>query len=174
MTWSSGLGSATPEVCSRRDAALDEAVTAFEQLGHVFETARARRDRADLLMEVGQDQEAIALYEAALSVFEELRAVGEATRVRAVINRRAKPAAPRRSAPRKPTSGWGALTRTELEIVEEVCGGRSNPQVAERLGISRRTVEAHLRSVYSKIGVSTRLALSVAHRDRASVAPGHP
>lgn len=59
-------------------------------------------------------------------------------------------------------SGWSALTPTEREVAEEVCSGRSNPQVAARLGISRRTVEAHLRNVYMKLGVPTRLALAVA------------
>ena len=63
---------------------------------------------------------------------------------------------------------WSTLTRAEREVAEEVCAGRSNPQVAERLGISRRTVEAHLRSVYRKLGVSSRLALAVAHFERAA------
>jgi DNA-binding CsgD family transcriptional regulator len=53
--------------------------------------------------------------------------------------------------------------------VEEVCGRRSNPQVAERLGISRRTVQAHLRSIYAKVGVSTRLALAVVYREQEPV-----
>jgi DNA-binding CsgD family transcriptional regulator len=58
-------------------------------------------------------------------------------------------------------------------VVEEVCAGRSNAQVAERLGVSRRTVEAHLRSVYAKLRVPTRLGLSVLYRERptAPLAP---
>jgi DNA-binding CsgD family transcriptional regulator len=62
---------------------------------------------------------------------------------------------------------WSTLTPAEREVAEEVCTGRSNPQVAERLGISRRTVEAHLRSVYRKLGVSSRLALAVGYFQRA-------
>ncbi len=58
------------------------------------------------------------------------------------------------------------MTPTELEVVEEVCSGRSNTEVAVRLGVSRRTVEAHLRSVYRKLDVKTRLALSVAYQSR--------
>jgi DNA-binding CsgD family transcriptional regulator len=91
--------------------------------------------------------------------------VPEADRVRARLAR-LSPATQRRPAPRRAQSGWEALTPTECEVVEEVCGGRSNPQVAERLGISRRTVEAHLRSIYAKLGISTRLALAIAYRDR--------
>lgn len=64
-------------------------------------------------------------------------------------------------------TGWEALTPTEREVVEEVCAGRSNGQVAERLGISRRTVEAHLRSIYAKVGVATRLALALEYKQRA-------
>jgi DNA-binding CsgD family transcriptional regulator len=61
-----------------------------------------------------------------------------------------------------PGAEWSELTPAEREVVEEVCAGRSNPQVAERLGISRRTVETHLRNIYTKLGVPTRLALAVA------------
>lgn len=47
--------------------------------------------------------------------------------------------------------------------MREVAAGRSNGAVAELLGVSRRTVEAHLRSIYTKLGVSTRVQLAVVH-----------
>jgi len=152
-----------------RDAdALEEAAGVFEQLGHRFEAAVARAERAELLLAQGDTAEATGLFERSLSDYDDIGATFEADRVRARLAR-LSPSGERRPAPRRAVTGWEALTPTEHEVVEEVCGGRSNPQVAERLGISRRTVEAHLRSIYAKIGVSTRLALAVAYREREPV-----
>jgi len=55
------------------------------------------------------------------------------------------------------------LTATELLVVRGVAGGASNGEVAEMLGVSRRTIEAHLRSIYTKLGVSTRVRLALAY-----------
>ena len=50
------------------------------------------------------------------------------------------------------------LTPRELEVLRLVAQGLTNEQVAEDLVISPRTVETHLTSIYSKIGVSSRSA----------------
>ncbi len=52
----------------------------------------------------------------------------------------------------------GRLTRREAEVLRLVAEGLTDPQVAERLYLSPRTVGQHLRSIYNKLGVSTRLA----------------
>jgi ATP/maltotriose-dependent transcriptional regulator MalT len=44
------------------------------------------------------------------------------------------------------------LTAREREIAALVCDGRTNREVAEQLVLSARTVEAHLRSIYGKLG----------------------
>jgi DNA-binding CsgD family transcriptional regulator len=49
-----------------------------------------------------------------------------------------------------------SLTARENEVLGLLDQDLSNPQIAERLFISRRTVEAHLRSIYDKLGVKTR------------------
>ena len=48
------------------------------------------------------------------------------------------------------------LTPRELEVLELVRKGLANKQIARRLGISERTVKAHLTSVFSRIGVVDR------------------
>jgi DNA-binding NarL/FixJ family response regulator/tetratricopeptide (TPR) repeat protein len=53
-----------------------------------------------------------------------------------------------------------ALTPREREIAELVAAGRTNREVAEQLVLSSRTVEAHLRSVYGKLGVRSRVELA--------------
>lgn len=50
------------------------------------------------------------------------------------------------------------LTAREVEVLRVVAQGLTNAQVAERLVISPRTVDTHLTSIYSKIGVSSRTA----------------
>jgi DNA-binding NarL/FixJ family response regulator len=50
------------------------------------------------------------------------------------------------------------LTAREVEVLRLVAQGLTNDQVAEQLVISPRTVNTHLTSIFSKIGVSTRSA----------------
>lgn len=50
------------------------------------------------------------------------------------------------------------LTGREVEVLRSVARGMSNAQVAAELFISPRTVDAHLTSIYAKLGVSSRTA----------------
>lgn len=59
---------------------------------------------------------------------------------------------------RKRLSGYG-ITRREGDIVRLVVRGFTNAEIAEQLCISLRTVENHLRSLYSKVGVNSRTGL---------------
>jgi transcriptional regulator of acetoin/glycerol metabolism/DNA-binding CsgD family transcriptional regulator len=59
-----------------------------------------------------------------------------------------------------PTPRWADLTNTERNVVEFVLEGFTNRQVAERMFVSRYTVDYHLRSIFKKLGVSSRVELS--------------
>jgi NarL family two-component system response regulator YdfI len=50
------------------------------------------------------------------------------------------------------------LTDRELEVLAGVAGGERSKEIAYRLGITERTVKAHLSSIYSKLGVDNRAA----------------
>lgn len=52
------------------------------------------------------------------------------------------------------------LSARELEIASAAAAGLYNKQIANNLAISVRTVENHLRSIYAKVGVTTRTQLS--------------
>jgi DNA-binding NarL/FixJ family response regulator len=50
----------------------------------------------------------------------------------------------------------GGLTKREAAVLVALARGRSNPQIAEELSISRKTVSSHLEHIYTKLSVSTR------------------
>jgi HD-GYP domain-containing protein (c-di-GMP phosphodiesterase class II) len=50
----------------------------------------------------------------------------------------------------------GGLTRREAAVLVSLGRGRSNPEIADELCISRKTVSSHLEHIYAKLGVSTR------------------
>ena len=60
----------------------------------------------------------------------------------------------------RPAAGWGSLTPTERQVVELVVDGLANPQIAERLLMSRGTVKAHLAHIYRKLAVANRAELA--------------
>lgn len=64
---------------------------------------------------------------------------------------------PRGPDPRQ--TGWESLTWSERRIIDLVCEGLSNPQIGERLHISRRTVSTHLYRIFKKVHVSSRAEL---------------
>lgn len=59
----------------------------------------------------------------------------------------------------RPVSGWASLTQAERGVSELVRQGFTNPEVAERLFVSPRTVQAHLSRVFAKLGIATRREL---------------
>jgi DNA-binding CsgD family transcriptional regulator len=61
---------------------------------------------------------------------------------------------------RKATAGLAGLSDTEQSVAALAIQGFTNRDVAERLFMSRFTVDSHLRSIYRKLGVNSRLALS--------------
>lgn len=68
----------------------------------------------------------------------------------------------RRVVSRRPQStGWESLTKAERDVVRLVREGLTNPEIGRRLCISRRTVQAHLAHVYTKLDMHSRGELSV-------------
>jgi len=56
------------------------------------------------------------------------------------------------------TATGGELTERELEVLRGVAQGERSKEIALRLGISERTVKAHLASIYNRLGVDSRAA----------------
>jgi DNA-binding CsgD family transcriptional regulator len=60
---------------------------------------------------------------------------------------------------RRPSSGWESLTPAERDVIRLVCDGLANKDIATRLFVSPKTVQAHLTHVYTKLGLSSRVQL---------------
>jgi DNA-binding CsgD family transcriptional regulator len=60
----------------------------------------------------------------------------------------------------RPKWGWQSLTEAELGIVRLVAEGRSNPEIAERFYLTRRTVRAHVSSALRKLDLASRVELA--------------
>lgn len=128
---------------------LEAALVLFGELGLPYEAARTRLLPAGTV--AGVDREtAVAEASAALRAFDALGADRDADAAAGLLRSLGAKAA--RSAPR----GIGVLTRREREILILLGEGLSNPAISERLYISRRTVEHHVASVLTKLGLSGR------------------
>lgn len=130
---------------------LDAAVSRFTRLGMPYEAARARLMLAEAVRssepEVGE-----AEARAALRAFEGLGAGRDADAAAALL--RALGVKVARTGPRS----VGMLTKREQEVLELLGQGLSNPEIAERLYLSRRTVEHHVAHILSKLGLRNRTA----------------
>jgi predicted ATPase/class 3 adenylate cyclase/DNA-binding CsgD family transcriptional regulator len=60
---------------------------------------------------------------------------------------------------KRASSGWASLTPAELDVVRLVSEGLTNSEIATRLFISPRTVQAHLTHVYTKLDLTSRVKL---------------
>ena len=64
-------------------------------------------------------------------------------------------------------SGMGSLTKRELEIAELITDRLTNPQIAGKLFLSKKTVETHIRNVFRKLGAQSRVEVArTVERDR--------
>lgn len=130
-----------------------------------MEHAQAAELAAVGLARAGRLEEAAADALAALRSYDEVGAHHAASQARARLAAAGIRLRGHRAPPR-PTTGWGALTRTEETVARHVATGMSNPEVAELLFVSRRTVETHVSHVLAKLGLRSRseLVLFVARR----------
>ncbi|MFF9119283.1 LuxR C-terminal-related transcriptional regulator [Streptomyces massasporeus] len=61
---------------------------------------------------------------------------------------------------KEPAAGLAGLTPQQLRIARHVAEGATNREVAQRLAVSTRTVDYHLRNVFAALGVRSRIELA--------------
>jgi predicted ATPase/DNA-binding CsgD family transcriptional regulator len=123
--------------------------------------AEAERDSADVPIparEVGPHEETVRAARSALGEdrFAEAWAAGRAMTMAEAMAAAEASVAPAEAA--APTGDAGPLTPREAEVLRLVARGLTDAEVADALVLSRRTVHAHLRSVYRKLGLGSRSA----------------
>src|SRR6185436_19443786 len=67
-----------------------------------------------------------------------------------------------RGARGRPKSGWDALTDTERKVAALVVVGLSNPDIAARMYLSRRTVQSHVSNILRKLSLTSRVEVAIA------------
>ncbi|WP_162453204.1 LuxR C-terminal-related transcriptional regulator [Phytoactinopolyspora mesophila] len=127
---------------------LETALPQFAMAGLPLEEARTRLAISQLIAASAPDV-AVSEARAALRVFDTLAAAADAD---ATAHHLRSLGEPGRAAPR----GEGTLTRREKEVLAHIAEGLTNGEIAQRLYISRRTVEHHVSRIFAKLGVDTR------------------
>jgi DNA-binding CsgD family transcriptional regulator len=148
--------------------AMVDAVALYRASPRPDELGAACEDAGVLLASAKRLEEAAPLWEEAIGLYERLGADRDVARVLAQLRSAGVKRGSRRPHVRA-TSGWESLTETEHKVVALVAQRLSNPEVAERLFISRHTVESHLKHIYRKLGLSSRLELAALADQRSTV-----
>jgi len=119
-----------------------------------YERALTQIARAALLARMGDAAGATAALDAARAVCEPLGAAPALARADALAIALAAPVAAHSSSAVLPYD----LTAREVEVLRLLAAGMTNPQIADDLYLSPRTVGQHLRSIFRKLDVNTRSA----------------
>jgi DNA-binding CsgD family transcriptional regulator len=146
---------------------FEEALRLHAEADQPFERARTELLYGGFLRRGRRRKEAREHLRVALDLFEQLRAEPWAESARTELR------ASGETARRRDPSTIDDLTPQELQIAGFVAGGASNKEVAAQLFLSPRTIDAHLRNVFAKLGITSRRQLARLELDgqRASAPP---
>ncbi len=163
--WVTGSGLPVPAAALARceglladsDAAVDHFAAALRHdhsAQRPFERARNELALGEALRRRRRRSEARIYLRNALEVFEKLGTAPWAERARAELR------ASGETASKRDQSTLEQLTPQEMRIALFASRGASNPDIAAKLFLSRRTVEYHLHKVFTKLGVTSRAELT--------------
>ncbi len=152
-----GLGLATLGIVTGGDRGVEMLRESLEPL----ETAKAELERARALLALGMSlrrgRHARDAREPLRSALDLSKRLGAAPLAEVALTElRAAGGRPRRER----SSGLDSLTPRERQVAELAASGLANPEIAEQLFVTRKTVEAHLGAIYRKLDVSSREQLS--------------
>ena len=123
---------------------------------------------AGRLLPASRAADAVPLLETALASYSAAGAERDAARVRSLL--RARGVRPPGGVPH-PAPDWPELTESEFAVVSLVAQGATNREVADRLYLSPYTVNSHLRHVFTKLGLRSRVELARLAAQRGTPAP---
>ena len=139
-----------------RDAALLlAAAQRYADASRPLLRAMALEGAADLFVDAGDRDQARAAFTSAVEVYDSLGAATDVARLQARFRAHGIRRGPH-SKHRQARSGWDSLTATEIKVAAFVEEGLSNPEIAARLMLSRRTVATHVSHILKKLDVHSR------------------
>ena len=119
--------------------------------------ASALEDLGRVLTERGDNLRSVKVLDQALVVTTEVGATWDSARIRSRLRRLGVRRRP--SAVERPKTGLESLTRTEVAVARLAAEGNTDRQIAEKLFISPHTAHTHLRHIFEKLGVNSRVHL---------------
>jgi DNA-binding CsgD family transcriptional regulator len=137
-------------------ALMRESVATLEDSGAELQLARAEVELGAALRRAGERREAREHLGRGLDRAERCGAGALVERAREELL--ASGARPRRTR----LSGVDSLTASERRVAQMAATGLSNPEIAQRLFVTRKTIEVHLSHCYRKLGIASRTALEEA------------
>ncbi len=144
------------------------AAAAFESVNAVVDAARARELAGRALGLAGAHDRAGLELERAAAAFESFGALRYRDQVERELRKLGHHIHRRTRSGETGRFGMGSLTERELQVVRLVIDRNTNREIGDALFISQKTVETHLRNIFHKMNVSSRveLARAVEHAER--------
>ena len=142
---------------SRDPHLLAQAVELFDER-RPLALASALEDLGVIRVESERTDEGIDALGRALTVYAQSGAAWDAGRIRSRL--RAHGVRRRLVTPEREETGWAAMTDSELAVARLVAQGLTNREVAGQLFVSPHTVSSHLRRVFAKLDINSRVELT--------------
>nr|WSY51219.1 AAA family ATPase [Streptomyces sp. NBC_00886] len=139
--------------------ALHRAAELHRLAGRPLAAGNALEDAARVVQCKGDKSRTVQLLESALDLYLDCGATRDTARVQRKL-RRLGVHPVRRLGAGRPKSGWESLTSAELRVVRAIVDGRTNREAASALFLSPHTVDSHLRRVFSKLDINSRVKLT--------------
>ena len=134
------------------------AAEASEQTGVVIHVARARLLAGRALTAAGEAERAVEELTRAAAIYEACGADPRRAEVERELRKLGHRGPYRRSRPgARHGDAVATLTERELEVARLIVDRRTNAEIAATLFLSKKTVESHVRNLFHKLGVSSRV-----------------
>lgn len=138
---------------------LCDAAEKYRSAGRPLAEAMALEDAAWVERKAGNEDRAAALLRLALAACRRSGARRDVTRIQDRLRCLAGSTVSRASCD-GPASAWNSLTEAEMRVVQVIAEGLTNREAASRLFLSPHTVDSHLRHVFTKLGINSRVELT--------------
>ena len=131
----------------------------YRDAGRPLLSAKALEEAAGEFIRTGDRDQGRAAFIRAMEIYTLLGAATDVARLQARFRAHGIRRGPL-SKHRQARSGWDSLTPTEVKVANLVEGGLSNPEIAAKLLLSRRTVATHVSHILRKLGVHSRIDIA--------------